>query len=72
MVDAKSGDKISLSISGMTCANCAMSIERSLKKLNGINGVNVNFATEQATVFYDSTPIRIQDIIRKINELGEV
>jgi copper chaperone CopZ len=34
----------------MTCANCAMNIERTVKKLTGITDARVNFASEQAAV----------------------
>jgi len=39
---------ISLPIGGMTCANCAANIERSLNKVTGIQEAVVNFASEQA------------------------
>ncbi len=32
--------KVTLPITGMTCANCAMNIERTVKKLNGIKDAN--------------------------------
>jgi P-type Cu+ transporter len=40
---------IELQITGMTCASCAMRIEKKLNKLEGINAT-VNYATEKATV----------------------
>jgi P-type Cu+ transporter len=40
---------IELEISGMTCASCAMRIEKKLNKLDGVNAT-VNYATEKATV----------------------
>ena len=42
-----------LLLEGMTCAACAMRIEKGLKKLPGILVANVNLATEQASVTYD-------------------
>ena len=36
-----------LPILGMTCANCALNIERGVKKLKGIKDVTVNFAAER-------------------------
>ena len=39
---------ITLPVTGMTCANCAANIERGLKKLEGVQNSNVNFAAEQA------------------------
>ena len=43
------GRQLELSISGMTCASCAMRIERKLNKLDGVTAT-VNYATEQARV----------------------
>ena len=40
--------KQKLNIKGMTCANCALSIEKSLKK-QGATNINVNFSTGEAT-----------------------
>ncbi|MGA7054746.1 MAG: heavy metal translocating P-type ATPase, partial [Mycobacterium sp.] len=40
---------IELEIAGMTCASCAMRIEKKLNKLDGITAT-VNYATEKATV----------------------
>lgn len=42
----------SYDISGMTCASCAMTIEKTLGKLEGVEGVSVNLATEKATIRY--------------------
>jgi len=40
---------IELEITGMTCASCAMRIEKKLNKLDGVTAT-VNYATEKATV----------------------
>ncbi len=42
--------KTTISISGMHCASCAMTIERALKKTKGVAKASVNFASEKATV----------------------
>ncbi|MFM0167329.1 heavy metal translocating P-type ATPase [Paraburkholderia sediminicola] len=39
-----------LAISGMTCASCAMRVEKALAKVPGVASVSVNLATETATV----------------------
>ncbi|WP_022900115.1 heavy metal translocating P-type ATPase [Humibacter albus] len=43
------GSSIELEIGGMTCASCAMRIERKLNKLDGVVAT-VNYATEKARV----------------------
>ena len=63
-------EKIILPVTGMTCANCAMNIERSLKKMAGVHEVAVNFATEQATVHMDGKRLRIGEVIQNIEKSG--
>lgn len=38
--------KETLGITGMTCASCAKAVERSVRKVDGINTANINIATE--------------------------
>jgi P-type Cu+ transporter len=47
--DANTVDNIELKIAGMTCASCAMRIEKKLNKLDGVNA-QVNYATDKAAV----------------------
>jgi Cu+-exporting ATPase len=61
---------ITIPIEGMTCASCAVNIEKAINKLNGINKVNVNITTEKATISYDSTQIRISEIKQAIKKSG--
>jgi len=61
---------ITLPVTGMTCANCAMNIERNVKKIMGVKEANVNFATEQAAISFDSEKVQIQDLTSKIKEVG--
>ncbi len=62
--------KVTLPITGMTCANCAMNIERTVKKLNGIKDANVNFAAEQAVVAFDPKLLHISDLVDNIHGSG--
>lgn len=39
-----------LAIEGMTCATCALTVEKALNKLDGIQNASVNLATEKATI----------------------
>ncbi len=51
----RNNQKISLSITGMRCASCAGSIEKTLLEVPGVEEAQVNFATEQATVTGNAT-----------------
>jgi len=62
--------QINLPIAGMSCANCAMNIEKQLKNSNGVQRVAVNFATESALVGYASDQIDVGQLIARIESLG--
>ncbi len=64
------GDHAVLVLGGMTCASCAMRIEKGLKKLPGITEASVNFATEQATVTYDPAQTGLELMVEKVETLG--
>lgn len=61
---------ITLPVSGMTCANCALNIERGIKKLEGVQTVNVNFAAEQAVVGFDPKQLQANDVVKNIQGSG--
>jgi len=63
-------ENVTIPVTGMTCANCALNIERSVKKLPGIKEANVNFATEQASVSFDPDRVRLDDLVSKISDAG--
>jgi Cu+-exporting ATPase len=65
-----SDDKITLPVAGMTCANCAMNIERAVKKLGGVSEAQVNFAAEQAAVSFDPDRLGVKDVVAKIHSAG--
>jgi P-type Cu+ transporter len=62
--------KLTLPVTGMTCAACAAGIEKVLGKREGVYDVAVNLATEKVTVRYDSSRLNRQDIVTAIEELG--
>ena len=61
---------LTMPITGMTCANCAMNIERGLKKLPGVDEANVNFAAEQAAVTFDPKSASPKDLVARVEKLG--
>ncbi|WP_374461147.1 heavy metal translocating P-type ATPase [Microbacterium sp.] len=48
-MDTPSATSVELEIGGMTCASCAMRIEKKLNRLDGVTAT-VNYATEKASV----------------------
>ncbi|MBO0781856.1 MAG: copper ion binding protein, partial [Ktedonobacteraceae bacterium] len=59
-----------LAIEGMTCASCAMRVEKGLKKVPGVLDAQVNLATEKATVTYNAAQIDVPRMIQKVEAIG--
>ncbi|MBN2401036.1 MAG: copper-translocating P-type ATPase [Spirochaetes bacterium] len=63
-------NKVIIPVTGMTCANCAMNIERALKKVPGIMDASVNFASERVSVSYQPEIVTIDGMIAAIEKAG--
>ncbi|MFC5405940.1 heavy metal translocating P-type ATPase [Cohnella soli] len=63
-------EQASLFITGMTCAACANRIEKGLNKLDGVSQATVNLALETAQVQFRSEAVSVDDLIRKVEQLG--
>jgi Cu+-exporting ATPase len=61
---------LELPITGMTCANCANTIERRLNKVEGVIDVNVNFASEKAVVTYVVGLVSRSDLVAAVRQAG--
>jgi len=59
-----------LKISGISCAMCAKTIEKSLLSLNGVISAQVNLGNETAFVRYNSKKLRIADLEKAIKDAG--
>ncbi|WCL49481.1 heavy metal translocating P-type ATPase [Leptospira sp. GIMC2001] len=61
--------EVTLDLYGMTCANCALRIEKGLIKQEGVQEARVNFARETAYVKFDGS-IQKEDLYEKVKSLG--
>jgi len=55
-------NEVTIPIGGMTCAACATRVEKTIGKIDDVSKASVNFATEKATVSYDSQKVKISTI----------
>jgi Cu+-exporting ATPase len=60
---------LELPIEGMTCASCAVRIEKKLNKLDGVEAT-VNFATERATVAFDPAQASPEAMVEVVEQAG--
>ncbi len=62
--------QVTVPVEGMTCASCVGRVERALAKLNGVEHVAVNLATERATLRLQPAETNAQDIASAIEDAG--
>ncbi len=62
--------QVILPITGMTCANCVATVERNLKKVEGVTQVVVNLSSERATVEFDPLRAGLPDLIARVERAG--
>ena len=58
--------QLTLPVVGMTCANCVATVERSAKKVEGVAGATVNYASEKVTFTYDPALVKPQDVAAQV------
>src|SRR5664280_691705 len=59
-----------IKISGMSCASCALNIEKSLQNLEGVDKAHVNLGTEEAIVEYDPSKLKLPRLEEAVEEAG--
>ncbi len=62
--------QLTMPVIGMTCANCAATVERNAKKVDGVSEAVVNFGSEKVTFTYDPAVAKPQTVIERIGRAG--
>lgn len=62
--------QITLPITGMTCANCVATVERNLKKVDGVDQAVVNLSSERATIEFNPDLATIDDLVGRVQRAG--
>jgi copper ion binding protein len=62
--------RITIPVTGMTCASCVRRVERALSKQKGVAEASVNFAAEKASVTYESAATSPEELIGAIQDAG--
>ena len=63
-------ERLTLPIRGMTCASCVSHVAHALEDVPGVEQVDVNLATEKATVKVASGDIRLDDLAHAVEDAG--
>src|SRR5690242_9760514 len=62
--------KISMNVTGMDCASCAVTVQTALSKVDGVVRASVNPATAKATVEYDETKVKPHHLHQAVMATG--
>jgi mercuric ion binding protein len=59
-----------LSVPGMNCAACPITIKKALEKVEGITAVTIDLERKQATVTFDDTRTTKAELIQATSDAG--
>jgi Cu+-exporting ATPase len=62
--------RVTLPVTGMTCASCVRRVERALGKKEGVAEASVNFAAEKTRVVYDPAVTNPDELIGAVRDVG--
>lgn len=63
-------ETITIKIKGMTCGGCVKSVTEVLKKVSGVENVNVSLEQNCAIVAYDPAQAQASQLLSAIEEAG--
>ena len=61
---------VKIPVHGMTCGNCARTVERKLSTSPGVTSAKVDLAGGTATVEFDADHTKLPDLVRAVEQLG--
>ncbi len=62
--------QVELKVDGMTCQGCVRSVTRKLSGVAGVSAVSVDLAAGSATVGYDESAAKVDDLIAAVEQIG--
>lgn len=67
---AQSLVKVTIPVTGMTCAACSARVQRALEKTPGVGEASVNLMLANAVVSYDASVVTLDRLVERIRETG--
>ena len=61
---------VTLSVSGMTCAACPITVKKALTQVDGVSKVGIVFEKREAIVSYDDAKTNIQKLTKATEDAG--
>jgi mercuric ion binding protein len=63
-------ETVTLSVPGMTCAACPITVKKALTKVDGVTDVDVNYEPREAVVTFDDTRTSVEEITKATANAG--
>lgn len=61
---------VTLSIPGMTCSTCPITVKKAISKVEGVSKVNVTFEAREALVTFDDAKTSVQKLTKATENAG--
>lgn len=61
---------VKLSVPGMTCAACPITVKKALSKVEGVSKTDVNFDKREAVVTFDDAKTSVQKLTKATEDAG--
>ncbi|MGQ4710128.1 mercury resistance system periplasmic binding protein MerP [Acinetobacter junii] len=61
---------VTLSVPGMTCASCPITVKHALSKVEGVSKTDVSFDKHQAVVTFDDAKTNVQKLTKATEDAG--
>ena len=61
---------VTLTVPGMTCAACPITVRQAISKLDGVNKVNVSFDKREAVVTFDDAKASVPKLTQATENAG--
>ena len=61
---------VTLSVPGMTCSTCPITVERAISKVEGVSKVDVTFEKREAVVTFDNAKTSVQKLTKATEDAG--
>lgn len=68
--DQEKNAKLTLAVTGVTCASCEKHVESEIIKLSGISSVKASYEKKSATIEYNPQKVNVDKIVAAINSTG--
>lgn len=61
---------VTLSVPGMTCSACPITVKKAISKVDGVSKVDVTFETREAVVTFDDAKTSVQKLTKATEDAG--